>query len=216
MDLSAYHYLLMLMYPKSLLAPTLWVAVPLMAMLGAVTQSDLDPKAAFLDSHKGDRARLRAQIDSLSRDISHQAAQNRRLESELDWKERYIVIDTWRNRLRLYDGDRILEEAPCATGSGKNLSYRWQSWHFSTPLGRFQVQKKEEGPVWIKPVWAFVEKEEPVPAFPEAFERFQIGVLGEYALHFGNGYMIHGTLYENRLGQSITPVSYTHLTLPTN
>jgi L,D-transpeptidase YbiS len=29
-------------------------------------------------------------------------------------------------------------------------------------------------------------------------------VLGEHALYFGNGFMIHGTLYERLLGRSVT------------
>jgi L,D-transpeptidase YbiS len=30
------------------------------------------------------------------------------------------------------------------------------------------------------------------------------GVLGDYALAFGNGYFIHGTLYKRLLGRNVT------------
>jgi L,D-transpeptidase YbiS len=56
--------------------------------------------------------------------------------------------------------------------------------------------------VWRKPDWAFVEEGQPIPT--KAAERFEYGTLGEYALYFGNGYMIHGTLYERLLGRSVT------------
>ena len=35
-------------------------------------------------------------------------------------------------------------------------------------------------------------------------DRLQPGVLGKYALGFGNGYFIHGALYSNLLGQDVT------------
>ena len=43
----------------------------------------------------------------------------------------------------------------------------------------------------------------PIPA-RDAPERFEEGVLGMYALYFGDGYLIHGTLFERFLGQSVT------------
>jgi L,D-transpeptidase YbiS len=56
--------------------------------------------------------------------------------------------------------------------------------------------------VWRKPDWAFVEEGRPVPADPR--ERLEYGTLGEYALDLGDGYMIHGTLYEKLLGRSVS------------
>ena len=58
--------------------------------------------------------------------------------------------------------------------------------------------------MWRKPDWAFVEEGEPVPTRKDAVERFEEGVLGEYALAFGDGYLIHGTLYTRLLGKSVT------------
>ena len=82
------------------------------------------------------------------------------------------------------------------SGGGK------RKWVFDTPRGRFAVLRKVENPVWKKPDWAFLEEGEPIPKNDS--ERFEYGMLGEYALHFGNGYMIHGTLYERLLGRSVT------------
>ena len=77
-----------------------------------------------------------------------------------------------------------------------------REWVFDTPRGRFESTSKRENPVWRKPDWAFVEEGEPIPKDPGA--RLDYGTLGEYALYFGNGYMIHGTLYERLLGRSVT------------
>ncbi len=35
-------------------------------------------------------------------------------------------------------------------------------------------------------------------------DRVETGVLGEYALGFGKGYFIHGTLYTRLLGKNVT------------
>ena len=57
-------------------------------------------------------------------------------------------------------------------------------------------------PCGRKPDWAFVEEGQPIPKNPA--DRLEYGSLGEYALYFGNGYMIHGTLYERLLGRAVS------------
>jgi L,D-transpeptidase ErfK/SrfK len=57
-------------------------------------------------------------------------------------------------------------------------------------------------PVWRKPDWAFIEEGLPVPEDPD--DRIEYGALGRYALPFGDGYLIHGTLYERLLGSPVT------------
>jgi len=57
--------------------------------------------------------------------------------------------------------------------------------------------------VWKKPDWAFVEEGERIPG-PNAPERFEEGVMGEYALDFGRGYKIHGTPYKRTLGMYVS------------
>ena len=57
-------------------------------------------------------------------------------------------------------------------------------------------------PVWTKPDWAFVETGEDMP---RSFnDRVEEGVLGDYALDLGDGYLIHGTLFERALGLHVT------------
>ena len=116
----------------------------------------------------------------------------------------YIVIDRTHNRLQLRRGSEMVREAVCSAGSGMVLrdEQRNREWVFDTPQGRFQVLRKIEDPVWKKPDWAFIEEGRPLPSDPG--ERIEYGVLGEYALYFGDGYMLHGTLYERLLGRSVT------------
>jgi L,D-transpeptidase YbiS len=117
----------------------------------------------------------------------------------------FIVIDQTHNRLYLKKGNETLLEAVCSAGSGmvlKESSGKKREWVFDTPRGRFEVLSKAANPVWRKPDWAFVEEGEPIPKNPA--DRLDRGSLGEYALYFGNGYMIHGTLYERLLGRAVS------------
>jgi L,D-transpeptidase YbiS len=119
-------------------------------------------------------------------------------------KDPYILVDTSQNRLYLKKGTDVLREAVCSTGSYKLLeSPDGRRWFFQTPRGRFRVLGKQENPIWIKPDWAFIEEGEPVPP-KGAPERYDAGALGLYAMSFGNGYLIHGTLFRRTLGMSVT------------
>jgi L,D-transpeptidase ErfK/SrfK len=113
----------------------------------------------------------------------------------------WIVIDQTHNRLRLMRGNELVFEAPCSAGTGMVLKEGkgGRVWVFDTPRGHFRVLSKLENPVWKKPDWAYLEDGEPIPRNPA--DRFEYGSLGEYALYFGDGYMIHGTLYERLLGR---------------
>ncbi len=127
--------------------------------------------------------------------------------AKLSPDEAYIVVDQTQNRLYLKKDGKNLLEATCSAGSGYVLkenpnSKKNRQWVFDTPRGLYHVRKRVEKPVWNKPVWAFVEEGKKVPANPE--DRVEYGTLGEYALHLGDGYMIHGTLYERLLGRSVT------------
>jgi L,D-transpeptidase ErfK/SrfK len=117
----------------------------------------------------------------------------------------YIVIDQTHNRLSLKRDDDTLLEAICSAGSGMVLnetSGKKRQWVFDTPRGSFEVLSRTENPVWRKPDWAFVEEGQPIPKNPG--DRLDYGSLGEYALYFGNGFMIHGTLYERLLGRAVS------------
>ena len=142
-----------------------------------------------------------------SREAGRLAAERQRLAGALRRKVprgSWIVIDQTHNRLRLMRGDETVLEAPCSAGSGMVLKEGTggRVWVFDTPRGRFQVLSKMENPVWKKPDWAFVEEGQAIPRTPG--DRLEYGSLGEYALYFGNGYMIHGTLYERLLGRPVS------------
>lgn len=117
----------------------------------------------------------------------------------------YIVIDTAENRLFLKNGDKVLREAVVSCGSGIVLEEpggKKRSWVFDTPRGEFTVKSKITNPYWVKPDWAFIEEGEAIPRGME--DRIEAGTLGDYALGFGQGYFIHGTLYTRLLGRNVT------------
>jgi L,D-transpeptidase ErfK/SrfK len=117
----------------------------------------------------------------------------------------YIVINTTDNRFFLYRSSKLIREGFCSSGSYTLLKTEDgdQEWIFRTPRGRFTIQGKTTHPVWRKPDWAFVEEGLPIPG-PSHPSRFEYGVLGDYALSLGDGYLIHGTLYQRLLGMPVT------------
>jgi len=124
----------------------------------------------------------------------------------LSFSEEYVVINTQENELSLRTVEKDLYVATCATGSGRKLEgeKKWYKWQFYTPPGKFKIERKSKDPLWIRPTWDFIENNEEIPIFAEDRRRFQRGLLGEYALYFAPGYMIHGTVFEINLGKSIT------------
>lgn len=116
----------------------------------------------------------------------------------------YIVIDTARNFLFLKEGNRTIHKAVISSGSGNILRdpNGRRQWVFDTPRREFEVKLKIKAPKWIKPDWAFIEEGEDIPKNWE--DRVVEGVLGDYALAFGDGYLIHGTLYKRLLGRNVT------------
>lgn len=134
--------------------------------------------------------------------LADERARLKLLLESLKPKGPHILIDTAENRLYLREGKKTLLEAVCSTGSGRQLKTAERNWAFNTPKGHFQILSKEVDPIWIKPDWAFLEEGKPVPTKEE--DRIEKGVLGKYALGFGDGYYIHGTLYTRLLGQNVT------------
>jgi L,D-transpeptidase ErfK/SrfK len=117
----------------------------------------------------------------------------------------YIVVDTARNHLYIKRRDQVMLDALASTGSGTILDKPGEAkgqWIFDTPRGEFAVQSRLVNPVWVKPDWAFIEEGLAIPK--SAADRLESGVLGEYALGFGKGYFIHGTLYPRLLGKNVT------------
>ncbi|MDZ7291637.1 MAG: L,D-transpeptidase [candidate division KSB1 bacterium] len=129
------------------------------------------------------------------------------LRQRFDWftpREPYLIVDTSENRIQVMVRNKEIHRGICSTGSYVLLKAGDErQWIFVTPRGMFRVLGKRERPVWAKPDWAFIEEGLPVP--PQgAPERFEAGVLGEYALEIGDGYLIHGTLYKRMLGMPVT------------
>lgn len=120
--------------------------------------------------------------------------------------ERYIVVDTHANRVYLRTDEKILLDAACSTGSGDTLvdTATGRVWVFNTPKGQFSVSSKMVEPWWRKPDWAFIEEGLPPPPPSRAEERLDPEVMGDFAMGFGDGYFIHGTLYERLLGVNVT------------
>jgi lipoprotein-anchoring transpeptidase ErfK/SrfK len=158
--------------------------------------------------------RQKAQVKSLLAenplDAPAEKALRRKIErirkslQQLPPKRIHIVIDSGRNILYLKKGGAILREAVVSCGSGNILEdpNGQRRWIFDTPRGVFAVKSKISDPAWIKPDWAFVEEGEPVPE--DRRLRIETGVLGDYALGFGDGFFIHGTLYTRLLGRNVT------------
>ncbi len=145
-----------------------------------------------------------AQLQSARERIS---GETRTLERELAAKtprSYYLVINSASNEFSLWRGGMLIRNGKCSTGSYILLKNGdQQQWMFKTPKGEFRIQGKTTSPVWKKPDWAFIEEGLPVPSSGH-YSRYEYGVLGDYALSLGHGYLIHGTLYQRFLGLPVT------------
>jgi L,D-transpeptidase ErfK/SrfK len=169
------------------------IALVLLLLAGSLPSTDASSVRAVV----ADQATLHA-LQSRYRSLSKQLTQ-------LMPGQPYIVVDTARNHLYVKRRDQVLLDALASTGSGTILDKPGDAkgqWIFDTPRGEFSVQSKLVNPVWVKPDWAFIEEGLAVPR--TAADRIETGVLGEYALGFGKGYFIHGTLYPRLLGKNVT------------
>ncbi|NJN27587.1 MAG: L,D-transpeptidase [Cyclobacteriaceae bacterium] len=131
---------------------------------------------------------------------------NNKLELKINQisKAPYIVINSTQNEFKLYSGGQLVREGICSTGSYVKLELNdKQQWVFRTPKGMLKIRNKTKDPVWKKPDWAFIEEGKAVPS-PNHPSRYEYGVLGDYSLALGDGYLIHGTLYQRLLGMPVT------------
>ena len=117
----------------------------------------------------------------------------------------YIVINTTDNRFFLYRNKKLIREGFCSTGSLIMLKTESgdKEWVFKTPKGKHWVQGKITNPSWRRPDWSFVEEGLPIPPKDDP-SRYEYGVLGDYAMSIGDGYLIHGTIYKRFLGMPVT------------
>lgn len=140
------------------------------------------------------------QISQLNRDIQRLSRKYNSFTSG----QSYIVINTTDNRFFLYRNKKLVREGFCSSGSYTMLQTEGdKKWIFKTPKGKYWIQGKITNPVWRKPDWAFVEEGLPIPS-KDHHSRYEYGVLGDYALSIGDGYLIHGTIYKRFLGMPVT------------
>jgi lipoprotein-anchoring transpeptidase ErfK/SrfK len=151
------------------------------------------PKNAAAAVPSKDLSRLQRNIQVLQKKMA-----------ALQPKGLYIVVDTGENKLYVKKGQEVVRQAVVSCGSGDILEDPGgkRKWVFDTPRGEFYVKSKITNPYWVKPDWAFIEEGEPIPKKQE--DRVEAGSLGDYALGFGDGFFIHGTLYTRLLGRNVT------------
>jgi lipoprotein-anchoring transpeptidase ErfK/SrfK len=149
-----------------------------------------------LDSVQNDKVDLK----KLSKEVATLAQQFQNLTPS----QPYIVVNTTYNRFRLYKNRKQVREGFCSTGSYTLLkSHDKRQWVFHTPKGMYKVLGKVTNPVWRRPDWSYVEEGLPIPSANDP-SRWEAGVLGDYALSIGDGYLIHGTIYKRFLGMPVT------------
>jgi lipoprotein-anchoring transpeptidase ErfK/SrfK len=152
-----------------------------------------DPELQKDQNYKKQKALLSRDIQRLSKKyMSYTSGQS------------YIVINTTDNRFFLYRNKKLIREGFCSSGSYTMLKTEGEKkWIFKTPKGKYLIQGKITSPVWRRPDWAFVEEGLPIPSQSDP-SRYEYGVLGDYAMSIGDGYLIHGTLYKRFLGMPVT------------
>jgi hypothetical protein len=157
------------------------------------------PNPVYLLAEK-DSVKLTKQLMATRKRI---AELERRIDN-LSPNEPYLIVNTTSNTFVLRTRSKIIREGLCSTGSYTLLDAGEDSqWIFKTPKGMFRIQGKITDPLWIKPDWAFIEEGLPIPAKNHP-DRYQYGTLGDYAMSLGQGYLIHGTLYQRYLGLAVT------------
>jgi len=116
----------------------------------------------------------------------------------------YLVINTTDNLFYLYKNKKLIRSGHCSTGSYMMLkTEEGRSWVFKTPKGKRTIQGKTTHPYWHRSDWSYIEEGSPVPPKDDP-SRYEYGVLGDYAMSLGDGYMVHGTIYKRFLGMPVT------------
>jgi len=140
------------------------------------------------------------QIGVLTKDVQRLSVKSNAYTSG----QSYIVINTTENKFFLYTNKKLVREGFCSSGSYTMLQTSGnKKWIFKTPKGKYWIHGKTTNPVWKRPDWSFVEEGSPIPSANDD-SRYEYGVLGDYALALGDGYMIHGTIYKRFLGMPVT------------
>ncbi len=160
---------------------------------GQKTKFKDDPELKMDQNYKKQTALLAKDIQRLSKKYSAYTS-----------GQSYVVINTIDNRFFLYRNKKLIREGFCSSGSYTMLKTEGErKWIFKTPKGKYWIRGKTTSPVWKRPDWSFVEEGLPIPPENDP-SRWEYGVLGDYALSIGDGYLIHGTLYKRFLGMPVT------------
>lgn len=69
-----------------------------------------------------------------------------------------VVVSIAERMLWYVEGADTVVATPVAVGSGDTLSHGGQRWTFRTPRGERRVLRKQANPVWVPPLWHFVEQ----------------------------------------------------------
>lgn len=188
-----------------------WAQIALFGLVGAVCAAGLIliALATFGGSYRKQALELQPPPASELADAAEEPGARltkieKRLASYAPVRETHVVVDTHRNRLRVYKGGNLLREAICSTGSGVRLRdpRNGREWVFDTPSGEVKVWRKRTNPVWVKPDWAFIEEGyEPPKGMRDRVDDYS---LGDYALDMPDGYIIHGTVFKTLLGRRVT------------
>jgi L,D-transpeptidase YbiS len=178
-----------------------------LALLQACSTSNTSEKTKATSAGRIVNGRASRSADSLQAKARALENKVRRLEATRDHlypSGPIILVDTAKSHLSLVSGSRVIAEGTCSTGNGMELTVGpgKRSWTFDTPRGHFRVLSKVTNPVWYRPDWSYIEEGEPIPK--NRSNRAEANVLGDYALAFGNGFFIHGTLYTRLLGTNVT------------
>jgi lipoprotein-anchoring transpeptidase ErfK/SrfK len=173
----------------------LFYLVPVMQEIPSGAGAKMTIKSSLQEDQK-----YKKQVSLLQKDVQRLSRKFSSYTSGLS----YIVINTTDNRFFLYRNKKLIREGFCSSGSYTMLKTEGeQKWIFKTPKGKYRIQGKITSPVWRRPDWAFVEEGLPIPSANHP-SRWEYGVLGDYALSIGDGYLIHGTLYKRFLGMPVT------------
>lgn len=113
-----------------------------------------------------------------------------------------LLVSISQRTLTVHRGESTLHRFPVGVGTGERLDRpQGEDWDFATPTGVFEIGRKKEDPVWYAPDWYYVERGLAVPpAYSD--QRYQRGMLGDYALYLSDEIAIHGTQNESSVGRA--------------
>ena len=113
-----------------------------------------------------------------------------------------LLVSISERTLTVHRGESTLHRFPVGVGTGERLDRaHGEDWDFATPTGVFEIGRKKKDPVWYAPDWYYVERGLSIPpAYSD--ERYQRGILGDYALYLSDEIAIHGTQNESSVGRA--------------